>query len=80
MTEKLFTGTLNHNKNKKQKTFRYKLEKCLSSHSCHFVKNIFFTNELLHANVHCVCNRKAKYKITQSEAMTEVDRPVYTLL
>ena len=28
---------------------------CLSSHSCHFVKKIFFWTKLLHAYVQCVC-------------------------
>ena len=29
-------------------------ENCLSSHSCHFVKNYFFSTRLLHAYVQCV--------------------------
>ena len=29
-------------------------ENCLSSHSCHFVKNYFFCTKLLHAYVQCV--------------------------
>ena len=29
-------------------------ENCLSSHSCHFVKNYFFWSKLLHAYVQCV--------------------------
>ena len=29
-------------------------ENCLSSHSCHFVKNYFYLTKLLHAYVQCV--------------------------
>ena len=64
---------------------------CLSSQSCHFVKNYIFTIKLLHANVlhvfiftikllHAnvlhVFIVKVKYQITTSKAVVGVDRPV----
>ena len=36
---------------KKKKTKK----NCLSSHSCHFIKNYYFIIKILHANVHWVC-------------------------
>ena len=57
---------------------------CLSSHSCHFVKNYFFWTKLLHAYVLCVCIVyvqcvyivQAKYQIVPSKAVLGVDRPM----
>ena len=39
----------------------YKLEKCLSSQSCPFVKKYSFNIKLPHAHFQYVCNVKAKY-------------------
>ena len=52
---------------------------CLSSHSCHFVKNYFFWTKLLHAYVQCVYIVKEKYQIVPSKAVVGVDCPVYGL-
>ena len=49
---------------------------CLSSHCCHFVKNIFFWTKLLHAYVQCVYIVSAKYQIVPSKAVVGVDRPM----
>ena len=49
---------------------------CLSSQSCHFVKNYIFTIKLLHANVLHVFIVKVKYQNTTSKAVVGVDRPV----
>ena len=53
-------------------------ENCLSSHSCHFVKNIF-PNQILHAYVQCVYIVQAKYQIAPSKAVVGVDRPMKAL-
>ena len=45
---------------------------CLSSQSCHFDKNYFFTIKLLYA----IFIRQVKYQITTSKAVVGVDRPV----
>ena len=52
---------------------------CLSSHSCHFVKNYFFWTKLLHAYVQCVYIEYEKYQIVPSKAVVGVDQPVYGL-
>ena len=57
----------------------YKSENCLSSQSCHFVKNYFFSIKLLHANFQFAYNVKAKYQVNPSKAEIGVDRPVYAL-
>ena len=44
-------------------------ENCLSSNSCHFVKNYFFLNKLLHAYVQYVYIVTAKYQIVPSKAV-----------
>ena len=49
---------------------------CLSSNSCHFVKNYFFRTKLLHAYVQCVFIEYAKYQIAPSKAVVGVDRPM----
>ena len=49
---------------------------CLSSHSCHFVKNYFFWTKLLHAYVQCAYIVSAKYQIAPSKAVVGVDRPL----
>ena len=49
---------------------------CLSSQSCHFVKNYFFTIKLLHANVLNVFIVKVKFQITTSKAVVGVDMPI----
>ena len=51
-------------------------ENCLSSHSCHFVKNCFFWTKLLHAYVQCANIVSAKYQIAPSKAVVGVDRPI----
>ena len=47
---------------------------CISSHSCHFVKNYFFWTRLLHAYVQCVFIVSAKYQIAPLKAVVGVDR------
>ena len=49
---------------------------CLSSHSCHFVKNYFFWTKHLHEYVQCVYIEWAKYQIAPPKAVVEVDRPM----
>ena len=49
---------------------------CLSSHSCHFIKNYFFWTKLLHAYVQCVYTISVKYQIAPSKAVVGVDRPM----
>ena len=51
-------------------------ENCLSSHSCHFVKDYFFQTKLLHAYVQCVYFVLAKYQIAPSKAVVGVDLPM----
>ena len=45
---------------------------CLSSHSCHFVKNYFFWTKLLHAYVQCVYIVWEMYQIVSSKAVVGV--------
>ena len=52
---------------------------CLSSNSCHFVKNYFFQTKLLHAYVQYVYIVAAKYQIAPSKAVVGVDRPIKAL-
>ena len=52
---------------------------CLSSHSCHFVKNYFFWTKLLHAYVQCVYIVWGKYQIAPSKAVVGVDWPMKAL-
>ena len=47
---------------------------CLSSHSCHFVKNYFFCTKLLHVYVQCVYIVQAKYQTASLKAVVGVDR------
>ena len=54
-------------------------ENCLSSNSCHFVKNYFFQTKLLHAYVQYVYIVAAKYQIAPSKAVVGVDRPIKAL-
>ena len=54
-------------------------ENCLSSHSCNFVKNVFFT-KLPHAYVQCVYILQVKYQIAKSKAVVGVDRHMKALL
>ena len=52
------------------------VKNCLSSHSCHFVKNYFFRTKLLNAYVQCVYINEAKYQVAPSKAVVGVDRPI----
>ena len=52
---------------------------CLSSNSCHFVKNYFFQTKLLHAYVQYVYIVAAKYQIAPSKAVVGVDLPIKAL-
>ena len=54
-------------------------ENCLSSNSCHFVKNYFFQTKLLHAYVQYVYFVTAKYQIAPSKAVVGVDQPIKVL-
>ena len=38
---------------------QHKLEKCLNSHSCHFVKNIFNQNSFKHMFNGCTLRKKS---------------------
>ena len=49
---------------------------CLSSYSCHFVKNYFFQTKLLYAYVQCVYIVATKYQTAPSKAVVGVDRPM----
>ena len=50
---------------------------CLSSYNCHIVKIKFFISRLLHANVQCACNMKAKNQIATSKAVVGVGPCMY---
>ena len=52
---------------------------CLSSNSCHFVKNYFFQTKLLYAYVQYVYIVAAKYQIAPSKAVVGVDLPIKAL-
>ena len=51
-------------------------ENCLSSNSCHLVKNYYFQIKLPHAYVQYVYIVVAKHQIAPSKAVVEVDRPM----
>ena len=51
-------------------------EKCLSSNSCHFIKNYFFRPKFFHAYVQYVYIVAAKYQIVPSKALVRDDRPM----
>ena len=54
-------------------------ENCLSSNSCHLVRNYYFQIKLLHAYVQCVFIEVAKYQLAPSKAVVVVDQPIKAL-
>ena len=54
-------------------------ENCLSSNSCHLVRNYFIQIKLLHAYVQYVYIVVAKHQIAPSKAVVGVDRPIKAL-
>ena len=54
-------------------------ENCLSSNSCHLVRNYYFQIKLLHAYVQYVYIVVAKHQIAPSIAVAGVDRPMKAL-
>ena len=54
-------------------------ENCLSSNSCHYVKNYFFQAKIPHAYVQYVCIVAPKYQFAPSKAVVGVDQPIKAL-
>ena len=54
-------------------------ENCLSSNSCHLVRNYYFQIKLLHAFVQYVYIVVAKHQIAPSKAVVGVDQPMKAL-
>ena len=54
-------------------------ENCLSSNSCHLVRNYYFQIKLLHAFVQYVYIVVAKHQIAPSKAVVGVDWPIKAL-
>ena len=54
-------------------------ENCLSSNSCHLVRNYYFQIKLLHAYVQYVYIVVAKHQTAPSKAVVGVDWPIKAL-
>ena len=62
-----------------QKQFSHDAADLIQARLSKFTKLSIFSIKLLHANVQCGCNVKAKYHFNPSKTVLGIDQPVYAL-